>query len=209
DAYDQIREAVGVALGRGVPADIMAYEVAIFRYALAGWREKAASDSDSFSYLRTSGYGPILLAILMAAAAEMIGGHFLLRMWSGTAAIIHLILAGYALVWLLGDYQAMRTRLLELGGEDFRVRLGIRWDATIPTGNISGVRRLSAPPNKSRDYLDATPLGRPTYLIEMKQPVHVSGPYGFGRTITQIGVAVDDEELFEKRLVEVLGVPRG
>ncbi len=207
DAYNRIREAIQAALGRSVPADVMSYEVAVLRYALVGWKEKVSTNSSSFGYLRTSGYGPILLAILMAAVAEMIGGHFLLRMWSDTAAIVHLILVGYALVWFVGDYQAMRTRCLEVGDKVFRVRLGIRWDATIPTHNISGVRRLSVPPEKSSAYLNATPLGRPVYLIEMKRPVHVSGPYGFGRTVTQIGVAVDDEERFEKRLVEVLGAP--
>lgn len=209
DAYDRMRTAIRAALGDGLSSRMLAYEAAVLRYALVGWREQPIEEKSAFGYVRTSGYGGVLLGILIAAVLELVAGHILLHLfWSPTAALVHLALSGYALLWFLGDYQAMRLRPIRVDDEAFALRLGLRWDARIPTAQIAGVRRLEQPLLKAKDTLNATPLGRLRYLIELREPVVVDGPYGLRRTVSKVGIAVDDAERFEARLVEVLGLPQ-
>ena len=206
DAYERLRVALGTVLPRG--AGVLAYELALLRYAVVGWRERPPEGEAHLGVLGTSGYGPVLVGVLLAAVAELVAGHVLLqRLWGDTAALAHLGLSGYALLWLWGDYQALRLRPLRLGADGLAVHLGLRWDVCVPLDRIAAVRRLARPLPRASGYLDATPLGRARYLVELTAPVRVTGPYGLTRTVERLGIAVDEPARFERRLVDLLGPP--
>lgn len=202
DFYDRIRKTLRGAFGAPAFAGALAYEVSLFHYALSF--RPAVAREDGFSYHHRSGYGAVLGALLMAAALELVGVHLLLRMWSETAVWIHGGLSVYAVLWLLGDYRAMRRRPHQVGHEDIRIRCGLRWDIEASWEEVALVRR-SRRPEIQEDYLNAVPLGDPRYIVEFSEPIEAVGPYGITRKIRSVGVLIDDSAAFEQR-VRTLGL---
>ena len=203
DFYDRVRQTLRGAFDAPAVVGAFAYEASLAHYAFAVRRE--APSEHAFTYHRRAGYGAILGALLMAAALELVGVHILLRSWSATAAWVHIGLSLYGIVWLVGDYRAMRRRPHELSDTGLRVRYGIRWDLGVDWDQVTRVHRTRHPA-PGDDYLDTVPVGRPRYVVELDAPVEATGPYGVGREVQRIGLVVDEPDAFEARLGS-LGVP--
>lgn len=197
DFYDRVRETLRGALDVPAVAGALAYEVSLFHYAFAV--RSAEPPEHGFAYHRRSGYGAVLAAVLMAAALELVAVHFLLQSWSETAALVHAALSFYGVVWLVGDYRAMRRRPHELRADGLRVRYGLRWDLEATWDQVSGVHRTRQP-LPGGDYLNTVPVGSPRYVVELYEPVEATGPYGITRSVRHIGLVVDEPETFERRL---------
>ncbi|MGK7295922.1 MAG: hypothetical protein ACNS61_08875, partial [Candidatus Wenzhouxiangella sp. M2_3B_020] len=138
-------------------------------------------------------------AILMVAAVELVAVHILLQMWSETAALIHAALSLYGVVWLIGDYRAIRRRPHQLRATGMRVRYGLRWDLEATWDQVALARRTRQPA-PGDDYLSTVPVGSPRYVVELRAPVEATGPYGITRDVRRIGLVVDEPEAFEERL---------
>jgi hypothetical protein len=205
DFYDRVRETLRGAFDAPAVAGAFAYEVALFHYAFA--IRRAEAPEHAFSYHRRSGYGAVLAALLMAAGLELVGVHVLLRSWSEAAAWVHVALSLYGVVWLVGDYRAMRRRPHELRAAGLRVRYGLRWDVEVAWDRVAVVRRTRRPP-EGEGSLNTVPLGRPRYVVELREPAEATGPYGLTREVRRVGLIVDDVERFEQRL-RGLGVQIG
>jgi hypothetical protein len=88
------------------------------------------------------------------------------------------------------------------------LRLGFRWSATIPLEDVIAVEPLSSTEAeklaRSRDYLRLSIFDEPSHLIRLGRPVRVEAIAGFGRTVTCIGLAPDDDDLVPaiRRMVE-------
>ena len=197
DFYDRVRETLRGVLDVPAAASALAYEISIFHYAFATRRPEASPHR--FSYDRRSGYGAVFAAILMAATVELVALHFLLHAWSETAALIHAVVSVYGILWLVGDYRAMRSRPHELEAEGLRLRYGIRWDLTVPWSDIAAIRRTRQPA-PGDDYLNLVPVGSPRYVVDLRAPVEAVGPYGITRAVRRIGLIVDRPEAFEAQL---------
>jgi hypothetical protein len=197
DFYDRVRETLHGAFDAPVVAGALAYEVALFHYAFS--IRRAEPPEHGFSYHRRSGYGAVLAAMLMAAGLELVGVHFLLRSWSEAAAVVHIALSLYGIVWLVGDYRAMRRRPHELRATGLRVRYGLRWDVEVAWEQVASVRRTRQPV-AGDGYLNTVPLGSPRYVVELCERTRATGPYGITREVGHIGLTVDDAEAFEQRL---------
>ena len=202
DFYDRVRETLRGAFDVPAIAGAFAYEVSLFHYAFAVC--PAELPEHGFAYHRRSGYGAVLAAVLMAAALELVAVHFLLRSWNETATLVHAALSVYGVVWLVGDYRAMRRRPHELRATGLRVRYGLRWDLEAAWEQVTAVRRTRQPISGD-DYLSTVPVGSPRYVVELRSPVEATGPYGLTRSIQRIGLIVDEPETFERRL-QSLGV---
>ena len=199
DFLDRVRRTLDEVIGARVASRIAAYEMAIFRYAFSFGRS-AALPVGGFGYRSRSGYGVVLAAILMAATLELFGVHLLLRMWSATAAWIHLVLSIYAVIWVVGDFRAMRLRPHRIDTERLRLRCGLRWDLDVETARVARVRRTDAGAD-----LSMVPWGAPSHVVEFDGEVLVDGLYGLTRRVRSVGVTFDDPTAFEGRLRE-LGV---
>ena len=197
DFYDRVRETLREAFDVPAVAGALAYEVSLFHYAFA--IRSAEPPEHGFAYHRRSGYGAVLAAVLMAAALELVAVHFLLRSWSETAALVHAALSLYGIVWLVGDYRAMRRRPHDLQTTGLRVRYGLRWDVDVSWDQVSVVRRTRQPASGD-DYLSTVPVGGPRYVVDLRAPVEATGPYGLTRSVRHVGLVVDEPEAFEARL---------
>ena len=198
DFYAALRESARSTLGP-IAGNVLAFEVAVFYYALFGWRRAPGIDSSSFSYHRTVGYGAVVAAVIVAVCVETLGVHLLLRQWSSVAAWILTGLSVYALVWLIGDTHAIRLRPIRLSDTTLHLRLGLRWTIDVP---VESIERIGAPaegalPRRTPGYLKLVMLGAPNCRIELSSPVAAAGPYGLSRQVTTIDLHADEPELLE------------
>lgn len=198
---ERARVAAREALGSERAAEVVAFEVAVLRYALCSWRaEEEASETDlSFSTHRRCGYGGIVLALLLVAVVEVVAVHALVHRWSPLAAWILTTLGLYGMAWLVGDYRAARLRPVLIGPERVSLRLGLRWTLDVPRAAIARVATDEAASRPSVDLLLALPGAR-ALVIELTGPHTACGPYGIRRSVTRIGLGVDDPAAFSRGL---------
>lgn len=172
-------------------------------YAFLSWRTPPPVDRGrSFSYHREAGYGGLFAAVMIAGGVEVFAVHLLVMRWSSTAAWVLTAVSLYGLVWLTGDYQAMRHRPIRVTGKGLEIRIGMRWSLRIPWDAVKALRPVSysftAP--KRPDYLHAVVLGTPRYVVDLERVLVASGPYGITRKVRQVGFTIDDRAGFEETL---------
>ncbi|MDB4949874.1 MAG: hypothetical protein JWM27_2523 [Gemmatimonadetes bacterium] len=198
DAGERIRRASLAALPFPRVAELVAYEMALIYYALLGWRERPAEGPDVFSYHRRSGYGGIVFALAAATVMETAAVHLLVAPHSAAAAWAATGLSLYLVLWMIGDYQAVRLRPIKADGDALHLRVGLRWTASVPWDAVATLRDAhgALPGKRERGWLRMTAMGPPSAVLELRRPVKVRGPYGITRRVQRIGLAVDDAARF-------------
>ncbi len=200
DFHDSLRDA----LEKDLPAPlarVMAFEAALFRYALLPSRPPPG---ETLRYAEKSGYGAVLAGILMAMLVELVGIHFLLIQWGVLAALIHAALSIYGFLWLLGDFRAMRARPHQIVPGGLILRCGLRWQVEVPFDQIARISR-SRKPRSPDHFLNLAPIGDPRVIIEFRSPLEATGPYGLRRPAHSVGILVDDVAAL-KEVVEPHGL---
>lgn len=202
DMLDELKRAFRAKIDVRFAADAVASEIGMLYYALGTWRRTPPAGGDGiFSYHKTSSYGAILTGILIAAAVELIGGHFLLMMWSPTAAWIHLALALYGVIWLVGDYRAMRYRPMRVQDGHISLRCGLRWQVDLTQAQIHAMIAPKRAIENRDDYLALTSATKPDLILALKTPETIDGPYGITRRAQYLGVSVDDPAGFQRAIL--------
>ena len=214
DALESLRRAAFELVEVERAAEIIAYEAAVLWYALAGGGRREAPAGEAFGVRRRSGYGPILAALLMAAAVEAIAVHLFVRHWSVVAAWILTGFTAYAVVWLIGDFRALGRRTILLTEDELVVCLGLRWTVRVPLSQILSVRvpsvRESSGPSVSAsrpDHLRAVILGAERQIVELASELVAVGFYGIRRRVRSIGLSVDDPKRFLAAIESRIGKP--
>ncbi|MGH7566885.1 MAG: hypothetical protein ACREK2_08655 [Gemmatimonadota bacterium] len=214
DALESLRGAALELVEMERAAEIIAYEAAVLWYALAGGGSRGTHPgAESFGVRKRSGYGPILVALLFAAAAEAIAVHMLVRHWSAVAAWILTALTAYAVVWLIGDFRALGRRSILLTDDELVVRLGLRWSLRVPLARIRAVRGTAGRPGPDHPsgpgHLRAVILGAERQVVELDSELVATGFYGIRRRVRSIGLSVDEPERFLAAVGLRLGPPDG
>ncbi|WP_394830664.1 hypothetical protein LVJ94_29570 [Pendulispora rubella] len=190
-------------LRKPAAADAIARELALLAYALFFWRmapDAPASGRHAFSHRR--GYGLVLGTLIALALIEMSIVHLLLRNTSATWAKVLLVLSAYGIVWVLGDFQALRLRPIVVGDGTLCVRVGLRREARIPLENVERIEPLPAAgePDRRTGYVRCTAFGPPELLLRLRSPVNLEQMLGSTRPreVWCIGLAVDDSGAFSR-----------
>jgi hypothetical protein len=199
DMLERLRKVAREILPARRVAEAVAFEMAVFYYGLFAWRRRPQSPSGAqvFTYHRTSGYGALGFALLIATLAEAIPIHLLVVRWSPTGAWLLTALAAYGMLWFLADYRATRLRPILLEEEALRIRTGLRWTVLIPRAHLAAIhkkRPVSEPVIRA-----AMPTTTPLW-IELTEPVTARGPYGIERRARWISVSVDEAKAFREAL---------
>lgn len=182
-------------VGEGRVAEIIASEFAMLYYAVRGWgKQPEAVDGRPFTVHERSGWSSIVACIIVLIVAEGIGMHFLIGRWSVRAAWGWTILDLWAIVWLLGDYQALRLRRSSIDGETLHLRYGLRWTVDIPLASIVSVEEVRDWKNQ-RGILKVAILDDPKWLITLAEPVTAKGMAGLRKQIHGIALLADDDEI--------------
>ena len=202
DALDRLRAATARVLGDGAASRALAYELAVVRYALG---RTEAPPPDAFPARRSSGYGAVLAGIGVAAALELVGGHLLvLHLWGEVAALVHLALSGYAILWLVGDWRALGARATTLDGGVLRVRTGLRWAVDVPVDVIETVYHVRHELPADRPTLDASVMKSARFALDLSRPVVAEGPYGLRKPVTRVALGADDPDRLLAALAEAM-----
>ena len=204
DPVARIREATRRVVGENAAGRALAYEIAVARFALGPTvREEAPG---AFAYRRSSGYGALVAGVGVAAVLELVGGHVLVRhLWGDGAALVHLALSGYAILWLVGDWRALGARPVRLEAGVLRVRCGLRWSLDVPLGAVEAVYHVGTALPDDRPALDASVTARPQFALDLGRPLEAEGPYGLRKMVTRVALAVDEPERFLEALAAALG----
>ena len=204
DAATRIRQAAGTLVRNERIADMVAAEIEVFYYALFSWRAKpqARPGFQPFSCGEASGFQ--MFATLLAAVIvfEGIPMHFLLQHWNHAAAYIYTGFDVYALFWVIALGRSLQLRPVLIGEQSVLLHAGLVWQIEFKRENIKAMNPLAgdAPRRKEPGYLSMVAINDPQWLIELNEPVAARGPYGLRRTVTKIGVAVDDPSSFRAAL---------
>ena len=200
DAVERISAAARAAIPHRAAANAVAYEITLFYLALLSWRARPAvpAGATAFPAHRRSGHAGLVFAVCVASVVEGVGVHLLAARWSHVAAWILTALSAYGAVWMVGDLQAVRLRPTLVSADGLHVRVGLRWEVFVAWSEIESLEpRGRAPfPRRAPGHLRATPVGEPDFIVTLRHPTRVRGPYGITRTVTTLGIAADDPRAF-------------
>lgn len=199
DVETRIQRAAQAVFGDGVVAAAVASELSVAWYGLFCWRRKVdvPADAEAVTVHERSGWGSVVVCIIVLLAAESIGMHLLLQLWSTKAAWIATALDAYGMLWLIGDYHALRLRPTLVRREAIEFRHGLRWNAVVERANIASIERVRREEEwKRHGTLKIALLDEPQFLVTLREPVTAHGIVGMRKTIDAIAIRPDDGEAF-------------
>jgi hypothetical protein len=200
DPYERIAAAARGIVGEGIVATAIASEMAMFYYAFFCWRKHPEETKGTpFTVHERSGWGSIVVCIMVLIVAESAGMHLLLRIWSHTAAWIWLSMDVWAIVWLTGDYHALRLRRSSVDEDGLHIRYGMRWSVSVPLDLIESIEAVHEEKQwKQPGVLKMAILEEPRWRITLREPVTANGISGIRKTIRSIALLPDDDDAIEK-----------
>lgn len=200
DFPTRFRAAARQALGARIPADILTTEIATLRYALGP--PAPAPAGRGFTLHRRTAATTLMVGLTIAVAAETLALHIFVSRWSHAGAWVLTGLSVYALVWLLGDFRALRTRRVTIEGGNLRLRVGLRWEADIPLDRIERAERATrqvGEPKRDGELVCAI-AGATSVRIHLREPVTLLGAYAIRRQATSIVTHLDEPDAFLEAL---------
>lgn len=202
DRIAAIERACAELFGNGYAARAVAFEISIVYYAFAGWRKRPPA---GFTVHQRSGWASVIGVLIFLIGAESIAAHLVVQMWSVTAAWIVTALDIYGLVWLLGDFQALRLRPTRIEGDTLILNYGLRWRAEIPLSAIAAIEPVRGEADwKRKGVLKMAMLDEPRLLIRFAAPRTMHGLAGITRTFDAIAILADDDAGFTDALREAM-----
>jgi len=153
----------------------------------------------AFSLTQASGYGMLLVLLMIAVIAEGVPMHLLIRNWSSLGAWVFTAFGIYGLVWAVALRRSLAARPFLIGAETVLLQVGSLWRVAFRRDQIRAVRRFSTAgiaDGKPAGYLSLVVLNDPQWLIELSEPVIACGPFGRQKPVTRIAVAADDGDRF-------------
>ncbi|NND72900.1 MAG: hypothetical protein HKN43_15085 [Rhodothermales bacterium] len=202
DIFKSILQATRDHIPYPAVAEILSYEIALPVYAFARKRPETAA-RNPFSAHKRAGYGSILVGLLIAMFVELFAMHLLLTYLElRTLAWLLTLLSLYGVLWIVGDFRAIQWRTTTIHEDRLEFRLGLRWNADIPFEQIERLIPATKPVNRESGYLNASIIGDPDYLLELRAPIVCKGYYGFKKKVTRLGFRMDDRDAFEEGLTQ-------
>lgn len=193
-----------VALERLVPmklaARYLATELSVARHAMLSPR------IHPLHFKQTPGTAWVLCGFACAGFIEFFPVHMLLEHFRLSAlAWVSTGLSLYTSLWLWGLFRAEQGRASSIYGHSLHLRIGLRWQASIPLAQIQSVQlnphmvAWSAP-----EHLSTSFELRPNVLLELRQAVRLEGLFGIQKPARMIGLNLAEPERFKSALEDAL-----
>jgi len=171
--------------------------------AIFSWRLTPSDDARRFTIHRKGGCGAVVATLIGLSCVEMYVVDALVRPASAAAANALLAIGACAIVWLLGDFQALRVRPILLGDEVLTVRAGLRRQARIPLADVESIEAipLAGEPKRDREYLRCTAFGPAEIILHLRAPARFEQIIGRARDVLRVGLSVDDDAAFQSSVL--------
>ncbi|WP_226585421.1 hypothetical protein [Halobacillus litoralis] len=185
----------------------LAADLSAIRYAFFPHLDHTPSHAYSFSYHKKSEYFGVFIMLIHAMLVEIIAVHVLLMQYSHTAAWIAAIIDIYGLVFLIGDYQAVRKSPIIIDDKNVHLQKGLRFSMTLPIEMIRYVRPFSAKdeqgvPGTYNMTLSGLEERDPQIVMELKEGVEGERFFGRKREVHRLFITVDNPAGFIAALKE-------
>ena len=177
------RVFLGSVLGSQRMGDIVMSEIAVFYYAFPGKRKTAMDGRLSFTNYKANHILLVFGVILCCFFVETAGVHFLISVWSRTAAWVLTGLGAYTTLQLYAHMRAIKARPIVIDGDLLWLRNGLAADTCIRMDNIEEILHMKRPLGRRKDP-DACQLAlikgleNPNIRIRLKEPVTVHRAFG-------------------------------
>ncbi len=206
-ASDAAEASLGRALGIPTVAALLVTELTLLANFFTGWfrRFQPGPGQLAFSYHRRSAYGLMVAAMGLLLVVETFLVHLIVRHWSNTAAWVLTLASLYTLLWVIGDYQAIRLRPIVLDPNRLHLRSGQRWRLSVPYSLVTEVRSPAKADSKREDYVNFAVGGEPGLVLELAEPVQAIGLLGRRKQVRSVGLTLDDPKAFQAALAERRG----
>jgi len=201
---EHARDMVAGEFSRGRIAAILATEISLFYYAIAGWRKDAelGRGVKGYTSYQKSGYKAVMGIVIVMVIVESVAAHLFLAQWSSVLPWLVHFLGAYGLLFVIADYNALCLRPTYIRNKYLYLRLGLRWSATIPLDEIESIEQTRKPLEKNSAHMDMTLLGTPNIVLTLRSPVIAYGFYGITKTPSKIQIQIDQAADFIERIEE-------
>lgn len=172
-------------------------------YAFLFWcKPNIGINAQAFSYHKNNEYIAIFIALIVLFTGESFAVHFFLATIDNTLAWVATLASIYTILWLCGDFQAIRLNPITINNETLNLYAGKRWKAIIARKSIDQIIDINKAEHliNKKDYLNITVAGEPSLVVSLKEPVKVKGLFGITKNCKYIGIFVDDLMAFKQTI---------
>jgi hypothetical protein len=210
DRFDAL-EAALLALAPSAPGLVSyaRFEVQIWTMALLGWffAPRPPAGSGVFTHHKQPHWFALVGIFAFLVVVEGVLAHWLLHTYHFTTAKwIFAAMSCYAIVWLLGDVQALRvyrSSIRTLNGEPtLELRIGARGHAYIPVQNIASIE-LGTWQSPGPDEELFVLFGKPNVRLAFREPNAYKPAIGGEKRIRTLLTQIDDPERFKRELEQL------
>jgi len=191
DVFEALEAGLAESLESKLLAAAVVTELRLMGLGLFGVFRRTPTIDGAFTMHKLPGYYAVAGVLIGLSFVEIPVVHLLLQVVHPVPAWIVTVLSIYGLIWIWGDVQAMRLHPTVVEGDALKLRVGLRWRATILLADIAAIERVTEP-----EAVDVVVLGAPTLALVLRRPVTVKGPFGITRTGTRISLQIDEPEAF-------------
>jgi hypothetical protein len=198
DFLTQSRAVLTTLIGSARIANIMAAEMAVFYY-LSSRKVCPIDYSTSFTGYKENGIRLILHTFVALILIEAAGVHFLLQLWSETAAWILTALSLYSCLQLYAHSRSLKRRPIIITGKELHLRNGILGGETrLQLVNIDKIVLTSKNPSDPGVIKLALlkDLEKHNVAVYLKEPVTVIKAFGLKKTGKVLLISIDKPQDF-------------
>lgn len=194
DPVEAAAGALEAALGSAFAARLIATEFAVLYYALSPARRPAHVPEGAVGFAPARA-GVVLVVLLPVVALETALVHAMVSRWSVGAAWVLTGLSAYTVLWLMGDYRAMRRRPILVTEEGVIVRVGLRCRIRASHAQIERVAGAGWRDDEAAvGRLNMASPDSPNVVISFREPVVARRFFGIETAVRSVGVRVVDGE---------------
>ena len=200
DFLTAIKQSTEEVFGKGLAANLLAWELAVFYYGLIRWQPMVPAENQ-FTYHKKSSVRPLLIFLMFLVVVETFVLHLLIQLWSPVAAWIVTGISIYSLLWIIAQYKAMAYRPLVVENGYLYLRHGMVYQCAIPLSTIEEIRLDQQVQKNEGKALSLLP-GMETSNVQLvlSEPVEVTGLYGMGKEFEVLSFKVDDAAKLNDKL---------
>ncbi|WP_256200848.1 hypothetical protein [Virgibacillus halodenitrificans] len=199
DFLDVIRISLEPKLGNGFVLGAILTELSVFYYSFIGWFRKpiVIENEDAYSYHKTSQLKTIIIIFSILIILEGAFFHFLIQSWSDIAAWIFTILNIYALLYIIGLYNSVRSLPHIITSDKVIIRFGYQSSIELEFSNIEDIKTAKEQGGIGEKipkdtYFSMINMDSPQYEIFLKEPVLMKSSYGRKKYVKTVVFRTDE-----------------
>ncbi|WP_226668049.1 hypothetical protein [Metabacillus litoralis] len=193
--------------------DIISSEISMFYYSFFSWKTKRVvfnSNQQVFTLHEKTSVIALYIMLLHALVIESVGLHFLFHSWNAIFAYILLFLNIYALIYFIGEIQAIRLNPVVITNNYLYLQVGLGKRLTVPFESIKSIHPYDGPEKlsskESKTVFDAVlpdlTKEKPAFEIEFYKPIEAKYMYGFKNKVSKVHIRPDDATGFYHAIIE-------